>query len=103
MDLKELLEFTYHEGFREGKEMGKQFPMNDPLPFKRWWKNDKVKDKVKAFGNPVKSKIKSLHKHDVSQQSELLAFIKFYETLSLQEKSYAQEDIVGIYLKANCG
>ncbi len=47
--------------------------------------------------------IKLYNLHDVSQRSELLAFLKFYETLSLQEKSYAQKDIVDIYLKANCG
>jgi len=73
MDLKALLKFTYQEGFREGKEMGKQFPMNDPLPFNRWWQLPAVKKRIKACeGKPESTRENSLHKHIVMGQSEQL-------------------------------
>lgn len=65
---------------------------------------------VKAYGFStealanVSTSENSLHKHFVSQRSELLAFKRFISKTPLAElELYSDEEFTDLYLKANCG
>lgn len=59
--------------------------------------------KERAMEN-VQQNESNCNKHDVSQRSELLAFMNFIsKTLQQELEMYSNEELVDGYLKANCG
>nr|WP_319268266.1 hypothetical protein [uncultured Draconibacterium sp.] len=73
---------------------------NDELEIETW--NDNYVFWLENLANGAdESTDPALHKHSVSQRSELLAFAKEMQNIGFNEMDDA-EKVVDIYLKANC-